>query len=220
MVWKTTDSYEEDKIAYIIYEYFRATGAYEAVQGLATLFAISSQNNDVEEFDVRWDHASIMCERNALWSWSWKDCTSQNWDRVLLFFRLWWHCTMKKMARSKGKPNYSQIEDSCKTSHLSDDENSKLQSPVRCCGKWISHQESKKERKPTLRGKWESVFSGGHMDNVPKETHVVSLMTSKTLEKEDAVRGEKDDRLLLHPIRRQNRLDGEGQKSSQGSGSK
>ena len=37
----------------------------------------------------------------------------------------------------------------------------------------------KKERKPTLRGKWESVFSGGHKDNVPKETHAVSVMTHK-----------------------------------------
>ena len=31
-------------------------------------------------------------------------------------------------------------------------------------------------------------------------------MTSKPLETEDMVRDEKDDRLLLHPIRRQNRL--------------
>ena len=44
------------------------------------------------------------------------------------------------------------------------------------------------------------------MDNVPKETHVFSVMTSKTLETEDKVRGEKDDHLLLHPNRRQNRL--------------
>ena len=78
----------------------------------------------------------------------------------------------------------------------------------------------KKERKPTLRGKWESVFSGRHMDNVPKETHVVSVMTSKTLDTEAKARDEKDDRLLLASIRRQNRLDGEGQKSSQGSDSK
>ena len=35
----------------------------------------------------------------------------------------------------------------------------------------------KEERKPTLRGKWESVFSGRHMDNVPKETHAASVMT-------------------------------------------
>ena len=30
-----------------------------------------------------------------------------------------------------------------------------------------------------VRGKWESVFSRRHMDNVHKETHVVSVMTDK-----------------------------------------
>ena len=30
---------------------------------------------------------------------------------------------------------------------------------------------------PMLRGKWESVFSGKQKDNVPKETHAVSVMT-------------------------------------------
>ena len=34
----------------------------------------------------------------------------------------------------------------------------------------------KKETKPALRGKWESVFSGSHMGNVPMETDVVSVM--------------------------------------------
>ena len=42
---------------YMIYQYFRATGAYEAVQGLSTLFTISLQNDDVQDFDVRWDQA-------------------------------------------------------------------------------------------------------------------------------------------------------------------
>ena len=57
-----------------------------------------------------------------------------------------------------------------------------------------------------LKGKRESVFSGNHMDNVPKETHVASVMTSKPLYTVAKVRDEKGDRLLLHPIRRQNRL--------------
>ena len=48
-----TDSYEEDKIAYMINEYFRATGAYEAVQGLADLVSMTLQNDDVQDFDVR-----------------------------------------------------------------------------------------------------------------------------------------------------------------------
>ena len=38
----------------MFYEYFRATSAYEAVQGLAELFTMSLQNDDVQDFDVRW----------------------------------------------------------------------------------------------------------------------------------------------------------------------
>ena len=41
------------------------------------------------------------------------------------------------------------------------------------------------------------------MDNVPKETHAVSVMTHKTLGTKDKVRDAQDDRLLLHSIRRQ-----------------
>ena len=41
------------------------------------------------------------------------------------------------------------------------------------------------------------------MDNVPQETHVVSVMTQEPLETVAMARDEKDDRLLPHPIRRQ-----------------
>ena len=47
------------EIAYMICEHFRATGAHEAVQGLSDLFNIRSQNDDVQDFDVRWDQALL-----------------------------------------------------------------------------------------------------------------------------------------------------------------
>ena len=43
----------------MIYEHFRATGAYDAVQGLSDLFNIRLQNDDVQDFDVRWDQALL-----------------------------------------------------------------------------------------------------------------------------------------------------------------
>ena len=47
------DSNERDKLlTCTIYEHFRATGAYEAVQGLSDLFRIRLQNDDVQDFDV------------------------------------------------------------------------------------------------------------------------------------------------------------------------
>ena len=45
--------------AHMICEYFRATGAYEAAQGLSDLFAVSLQNDDVQDFDFRWDRALL-----------------------------------------------------------------------------------------------------------------------------------------------------------------
>ena len=45
------------QIAYMIYEHFRAIGACEAVQGLSDLFNIRLQNDDIQDFDVRWDQA-------------------------------------------------------------------------------------------------------------------------------------------------------------------
>ena len=47
------------QIAYMTYEHFRATGAYEAVQGLSDLFNIRLQNDDVQDFDKRSDQALI-----------------------------------------------------------------------------------------------------------------------------------------------------------------
>ena len=41
----------------MIYEHFRATGAYESVPGLSDLFTIRLHNDDVQDFDLRWDQA-------------------------------------------------------------------------------------------------------------------------------------------------------------------
>ena len=70
------------QIAYMIYEYFRATGAHEAVQGLSTPFAASLQNDDVQDFDVRCDHALLSVSEMSS-----DMCTSQNW-KILFSFRL------------------------------------------------------------------------------------------------------------------------------------
>ena len=47
------------QIAYMIYEYFRATGAHETAHGLSDPFTVSLQSDDVQYFDVRWDQALL-----------------------------------------------------------------------------------------------------------------------------------------------------------------
>ena len=41
--------------AYMIYGYFRVTGAHDTVLDYADLFKITRRNDDVQEFDTRWD---------------------------------------------------------------------------------------------------------------------------------------------------------------------
>ena len=43
------------QIAYLIYEYFRVTGANDSVENYADLFSIGLRNDDIQEFDSKWD---------------------------------------------------------------------------------------------------------------------------------------------------------------------
>ena len=43
------------QIAYLIYEYFRVTGAKDSVENNADLFTISHRSDDIQEFDSKWD---------------------------------------------------------------------------------------------------------------------------------------------------------------------
>ena len=42
-------------IAYLIYEYFRVTGTDDSVENYADLITISLRNDDIQEFDSKWD---------------------------------------------------------------------------------------------------------------------------------------------------------------------
>ena len=43
------------QIAYLIYEFFRVTGANDSVENYADLFTMSLRNDDIQEFDSKWD---------------------------------------------------------------------------------------------------------------------------------------------------------------------
>ena len=43
------------QIAYLIYEYFRVTGANDSIENYADLFAVVLRNDDIQEFDSKWD---------------------------------------------------------------------------------------------------------------------------------------------------------------------
>ena len=43
------------QIVYLIYEYFRVTGANDSVEKYTDLFTIALRNDDIQEFDSKWD---------------------------------------------------------------------------------------------------------------------------------------------------------------------
>ena len=47
------------QIAYLIYKYFRVIGANDSVENYADLFTIALRNDDIQEFDSKWDGMSL-----------------------------------------------------------------------------------------------------------------------------------------------------------------
>ena len=142
----------------MICEYFRATGAHETVQRLSDLFTMGLQNDDVHDFDVRWDQAlrsvsELLSDVNLEELYK---SLLQDSDHLQLVLALY----DQETARNNGKPNYARLKQPKKTSYWSDYKNSKLQGSEQCCGKKISHQEFKSKEIPRSDEKWDSVFSG------------------------------------------------------------
>ena len=88
------------QIAHMIYQYFRATGAHEAVQGLSKLFSISLQNDD----DVRWGQALLSPTEmvlEGLYKSKLKD--SVQLQTVLALYD-------QETVRNNEKPSYSRLK--------------------------------------------------------------------------------------------------------------
>ena len=43
------------EIAYMIYDYFRVTGAHDTLLNYADLFSVTLHDDNIQEFDARWD---------------------------------------------------------------------------------------------------------------------------------------------------------------------
>ena len=159
----------------LIYEHFRATGAYDAVQGLSDLFNIRLQNDNVQDFDVRWDQALLSASETPTEMVLEGLYKSKLQDSVQLqtVFALY----NQETARNNGNPNYDRLKTAVKlrNDQMMMTRNFRVRSEVVERGSLTRSQ--KRERKPTLRGKLQIAFSGKQLDNVRKETHVVSVMT-------------------------------------------
>ena len=51
------------QIAFMIYDYFRVTGAHDAVLDYADLFPVTPHDDNIQEFDTRWDDVLLSLTR-------------------------------------------------------------------------------------------------------------------------------------------------------------
>ena len=63
------------QIAFLIYDYFWVIGIRDSVENYADLFTIVLRNDDIQEFDSKWDGIFVYDENPNLMI-SWKDCTN------------------------------------------------------------------------------------------------------------------------------------------------
>ena len=52
------------QIAYLIYDHFRVIGANDSVENCADLFTICLRNDDIQEFDSKWDGILLSMTKN------------------------------------------------------------------------------------------------------------------------------------------------------------
>ena len=55
------------QIAYLIHDYFRVTGSHDSVENYADLFTVSPRNDDIQEFDSKWDGILLSMTKNPAW---------------------------------------------------------------------------------------------------------------------------------------------------------
>ena len=55
------------QIAFIIYDYFRMTGAHDTVLDYADLFSVTLRDDNVQEFDTRWDEVWLSMSKDTIW---------------------------------------------------------------------------------------------------------------------------------------------------------
>ena len=78
------------QIAYLIYEYFRVTGANDSVENYADLFTFLLRNGDIQEFDSKWD--GILLSMTKIPSDEYESLRNS---------RPYWNCTIWRFIRRK-----------------------------------------------------------------------------------------------------------------------
>ena len=95
------------QIAYLIYEYFRVTGAHEVVPDYSDLFSIASHGDDVQDFETKWDEVFWYQSVRFSMARFWTICTRCEYEG-LINSKQYWLRTNKKSIKIKSKLGYQK----------------------------------------------------------------------------------------------------------------
>ena len=99
------------QIAFVIYDYFRVTGAHDTVLDYADLFSVTLHDDNVQEFDTRWDEVLLPVSK----------IPSDGFLEGLYTLRIresaqsYWNCTTWRVIR-RSMPNYQKLKTMVKKS--------------------------------------------------------------------------------------------------------
>ena len=103
------------QIAFMINDYFRVNGAHDTVVDYADLFTFTLRDDNVQEFDTRWDEVLLSLSKIPSDVISWKVCTNwgylslSNSKKVLELYEM-------EMHQKISMPNYQTMKTMVKRS--------------------------------------------------------------------------------------------------------
>ena len=163
------------QIAFMIHDHFPATGACDAAQGLSHLFNIHLREDDIQDFDTRWDQVlSTACEiltENVLEGlYKLKIRDSVQLPTALAMYD-------KEIVRNLAMPSCQRLKILVRRliNQMTRTRNFKPGMEGLRQEYW---SRAGRGEKSALRGKWETAISGKQLVNVQEETLVVSAPNS------------------------------------------
>ena len=86
------------QIAFMIYDYFRVTDAHDTVLDYADLFSVTLRDDNIQEYDSRWDEVLLSMSKKFHQMKSWKDCKNREYVS-LINSKLFWNYTKRRFIR-------------------------------------------------------------------------------------------------------------------------
>ena len=170
------------QIAYLIYEYFRVTGANDSVENYADFFTIVLRSDDIQEFDSKWD--GILLSKTKIPSddlleglYELRTRESEKLKTVLELYNM-------EIHQKKGGPDYHRLKTIAKRSI---EQNLRIKNFEAGNGNYVTCAVVKnQETKQRVQRILEIVGNGSPTGSVLKETIAVSATILISVENDTA----------------------------------